>query len=109
MHLEGAICSWKRCGICLQSRDIIEVDLLSTCGLAPSRPGIYLVVWSVSRIGDWIVAFIVQRKIDVVVLALAAHTKPSSLNPWKDDSNKLTERRRIQGDDALGTTAVGIL
>jgi hypothetical protein len=48
-------------------------------------------------------------QIDIVVLRLSADTKTPGLNARKDDANKLSERGRVEGDNAVGAAAFCVL
>lgn len=50
-----------------------------------------------------------KLKVDVVVLGLSANTEPPSLDSRKNNANELSERGRVEGDDAICTAALCIL
>jgi len=56
-----------------------------------------------------IVAVVDKGQIHVVILGFAAYTKSPCLDARKDDAHEFTKRGRIQRDDTVGATALGIL
>lgn len=56
------------------------------------------------------IASIVDKlQIDIVVLGLSTNTETPSLDTGKDDTNKLSEGGRVEGNDAIGAAAFCVL
>jgi hypothetical protein len=50
-----------------------------------------------------------EFQIDIVVLRLSANTEAPSRDTGEDDANELSERRRVEGDNAISDAARGVL
>lgn len=50
-----------------------------------------------------------ELEIDVVVLGLSTNTKAPGLDAGENDANELAERCWVQGDNAIGATALCVL
>ena len=109
MHVEATVVHREGSGVGLQSRNIVEVDLLSA-GRLRSRPSVHMGEAIAVPCGRHAVRlFFVECKVNIMVFALAAHAQSPRLDPGENDPDKLAKRCWVQWHHSFSTATIRIL